>query len=82
MAERDERGRELDERRLSPALIGGIVLALAAAAFVIQNRREVPIEFLFFEFESRLWMLLLITSVISIVAAELIGIAVRRSRRN
>jgi len=67
---------------MSPALIGGIVLALAAVAFVVQNRDEVTIHFLFFEFESRLWTLLLITSVISIVAAELIGIAIRRSRRD
>ena len=80
MAERDER-RELDERRMSPALIGGVILALAAIDFVAQNRDDVTIHFLFFEFESRLWTLLLLTSVIAIVAAELIGIAIRRNRR-
>jgi uncharacterized integral membrane protein len=81
MAERDER-RDLDERRMSPALIAGIVLALAAIDFVVQNRDEVTTHFLFFEFETKLWTLLLITSVIAIVAAELIGIAIRRARRN
>ena len=80
MAERDER-KGLDERRLSPALIGGIVLALAAIAFVAQNRDEVTIHFLFFDIESRIWTLLLVTSVLAIVAAELIGMAIRRSRR-
>jgi uncharacterized integral membrane protein len=81
MAERDDRNT-LDERRVSPALIGGIVLALAAFAFVAQNRDEVTIHFLFFEFESRIWTLLLVTSVLAIVAAELIGMAIRRSRRD
>lgn len=80
MAEQDER-KGLDERGVSPALIGGIVLALAAVAFVAQNRDEVTIKFLFFEFESRIWTLLLVTSVLAIVAAELIGMAIRRSRR-
>jgi uncharacterized integral membrane protein len=81
MAEREE-SKGLDERGLSPALIGGVVLALAAIDFVAQNRDEVSVHFLFFEFESRLWTLLLITSVLAIVAAELIGRAIRRSRRN
>jgi uncharacterized integral membrane protein len=81
MAERDDRNT-LDARRVSPALIGGIVLALAAIDFVAQNRDRVAIHFLFFEFESRVWMLLLITSVLAIVAAELLGRAIRRSRNN
>ncbi|MEY2420396.1 MAG: hypothetical protein QOI95_463 [Acidimicrobiaceae bacterium] len=80
MADRDDRSG-LGERRVSPALIGGIVLALAAIDFVVQNRDKVPIHFLFFEFESRVWTLLLITSVLAIVAAELLGRAMRRSRR-
>jgi uncharacterized integral membrane protein len=81
MAERDDKNT-VDERRASPQLVAGIVVALAAIDFVAQNRDEVSVHFLFFEFESRLWTLLLITSVLAIVAAELIGRAIRRSRRN
>lgn len=80
MAERDDR-TAVEERRLSPALIGGIVLALAAVDFVVQNRDRVTIHFLFFSFDARIWILLLITSVLAIVAAELLGRAIRRSRR-
>ena len=67
---------------LSPALIAGIVLALAAVDFVVQNRRDVKIHFLFFESNKPLWILLLITSALAIVAAELIAITIRRSRRD
>ena len=81
MPDRDER-KAVDERRISPALIGGIILALAAVDFVVQNRDDVSVHFLFFEFESRVWTLLLVTSVLAIVAAELLGRAIRRSRRN
>jgi uncharacterized integral membrane protein len=79
MAERDDRNT-LDERKVSPALIGGIVLALAAIDFVVQNRDKVKIHFLFFEFESRVWTLLLITSVLAIVATELLSRVIRRRR--
>ena len=66
---------------MSPALIGGILLGLAAFAFVVQNRDEITIRFLFFEFESRVSTVLFVTSVLAIVAAELIGMVIRRSRR-
>jgi uncharacterized integral membrane protein len=80
MADRDE-DKALDERKLSPALIAGIVLALAAIDFVAQNRDRVTIHFLFFSWDARVWMALLITSALAIVAAELVSRHVRRSRR-
>ena len=80
MAERDD-GSALDEaRRASPALIGGIVLALAAIDFVAQNRDRVTIHFLFFSFDARIWMALLITSVLAIVATELLSRVIRHNR--
>jgi uncharacterized integral membrane protein len=81
MADRDDR-TSLDERKISPALIGGVLLALAAIDFVVQNRDQVKIHFLFFEFESRLWTLLLITSVLAIVATELLSRVIRHRRNN
>jgi uncharacterized integral membrane protein len=81
MPDRDDR-RGAEGRGLSPALIAGIVLALAAIDFVVQNRKDVPVHFLFFDTKKPLWMLLLITSVLAIVAAELISVAVRRARRD
>jgi uncharacterized integral membrane protein len=80
MAERDD-SSDVEARRASPALIGGIVLALAAVDFVAQNRQEVPVHFLFFRFESRVWTLLVITSVLAIVATELLSRFIRRRNK-
>lgn len=80
MAERDDKST-VDERRARPQLIAGIVVALAAVDFVVQNRQEIPIHFLFFEFKSRVWTALLVTSVLAIVAAELLGRVIRHNRK-
>jgi hypothetical protein len=80
MAERDD-NKPLDERKLSPSLIAGIVLALAAVDFVVQNSGPLGIHFLFFYYESRVWTALLVTSVLAIVAAELVGRHLRRNRK-
>ena len=69
------------EQRISPSLIGGIVLALAAIDFVAQNRDRVTVHFLFFSFDARVWMLLLITSALAILAAELVSRHLRRNRK-
>ena len=58
---------------ISPALILGIVIGLAAVDFIVQNRDRVTIHFLFFSFHWRIWVALTITGVASIVAAELVG---------
>jgi uncharacterized integral membrane protein len=80
MAERDDR-TTVDGRGVSPALIGGAVLALAAIDFVVQNRGPITIHFLFLSFDAHVWTALLITSVLAIVAAELMGGHLRRSRK-
>ena len=75
--------RELPDaggRRIQPALIAGIILALALLAFVLQNTDEVAVDWLFFSFEQPLWLLLLITSAIAIAGAELLSYAIRRRR--
>ena len=79
MAERDDGA--VEQRKVSPALIGGIVLALAAIDFVVQNRDRVTIHFLFFSFDARIWMALLITSVLAIVATELLSRVIRHNRK-
>ncbi|HEV3225377.1 MAG TPA: hypothetical protein VGZ52_01025 [Acidimicrobiales bacterium] len=69
------------EQGLSPSLVGGIVLALAAIDFVAQNRGRITIHFLFLTFDARVWVALVITSALAIVASELVGRHLRRSRR-
>jgi uncharacterized integral membrane protein len=80
MAERDD-SKGLDERRASPALIGGIVLALAVVDFVAHNRDRITIHFLFFSFDARIWVALVITSVLAIVATELLSRVIRHNRK-
>ena len=63
---------------ISPALITGIVIGLAALDFIVQNSDKVTIHFLFFSFHWRIWLALAITGVASIVAAELVGRHLRR----
>jgi uncharacterized integral membrane protein len=80
MADKDDRGTG-DQRGVSPRLVGGIVLALVAIDFVVQNRERLRIHFLFFDFESRVWTALVVTSVLAILAAELVGGHMRRNRK-
>lgn len=79
MAERDD--IKPADGGLSPALVAGIVIALAAIDFVVQNRQDLTIHFLFFTIESKVWTALLVTSVLAIVASELVGRHLRRQRR-
>ena len=69
------------DRGVSPALVAGIVIALAAIDFIAQNRQDLTIHFLFFTIESKVWTALVVTSVLAIVAAELVGRHVRRQRK-
>ena len=69
------------ERGVSPALVAGIVIALAAIDFIAQNRQDLTIHFLFFTIESKVWTALVVTSVLAIVAAELVGRHLRRQRK-
>ena len=79
MADRDD--QKSLEGGISPALVAGIVLALAAIDFVVQNRGRITIHFLFFSFDARVWVALVVTSVLAIVAAELVGRHLRRARK-
>jgi uncharacterized integral membrane protein len=79
MANKDE-ASSLDRSGPNPTLILGVVLAFAALDFIVQNRRPVDIDFLFFTFHARVWVALVITSVLAIVAAELMSHHLRRRR--
>jgi len=69
--------QKADKSPISPALIIGILIGLAAVDFIVQNRDRVTIHFLFFSFHWRIWVALVITGVASILAAELVGRHIR-----
>ena len=77
MPDRDE---SVEQRKISPSLIAGVVIALAAIDFIAQNRQQITIHFLFFTIEAKVWVALVVTGVLSILAAEFLGGHLRRRR--
>lgn len=76
-----DREDAVEGRRASPALVAGLILALAAIIFIAQNRDEIDVDFLFWTFTARVWTALVISGVLSILAAELLGRYIRHERR-
>jgi uncharacterized integral membrane protein len=67
-------------RKLRPGVVLAVVLGVAFVAFVLQNRHKVKVQWLFFEFHAPFYLVEFGTIALAIVAAELIGTAIRRSR--
>lgn len=61
-------------------LIGFALAALIIVLFVLQNREEINVNFLFFEVNSRQWVVLLVTVVLGAIADRLF-IGMRKLRR-
>jgi uncharacterized integral membrane protein len=59
----------------------GALIALALLDLIVQNGDRTQIDFLFFDFSSHLWLILLLTAVGGAVAWEGIKHAVQRRRR-
>jgi uncharacterized integral membrane protein len=58
-------------------LIGALILVVLLLVFAIQNTRRVQVDFLFFERESRVIYVI----IVSALAGALVGWLVRRARR-
>lgn len=67
--------------QLTPHLVGAVALAAALVAFVLQNTKDAPVNWLFFHVSAPLWIILLITVAAALAAGELVGVAIRRARR-
>jgi len=65
-------------RFVMPAI--AVIIALAVAAFVVQNRGPVRLSWLFWSFSWPLWLLLVVTIGLSLLAGELV-LLLRRHRR-
>lgn len=72
------RDQESTREGLHPALIAGVVLALALLDFVLQNTDTVTLHFLFFSGDWPLWLLLVVTSALAIASAEVFSFVLRR----
>jgi uncharacterized integral membrane protein len=77
MADEVKSGR----RGLNGGLIGAGVLAAALLIFVFQNTDEVPVTLFFWEFTGPLWLVLLVSILVGLVALELASTVLRRRRK-
>lgn len=62
-------------------MIVGTLLVVAMLVVLVQNTDDVPFEFLWFDVDLSLGVLLLVAGLITLAAGELIGVLWRRRRR-
>lgn len=64
----------------SPLLIAFVVIGILALVFVLQNREDAPIDFLFVEVTSPLWAVIAIAIAIGVLLDRLLTAWWRRNR--
>ena len=69
------------KRGIRWGLIVAVILGAALVALAIQNTDSVPVEWLFFDVDTPLVLLLLITAVAAVLLSEALGYIWRRRRR-
>jgi len=69
------------QRRIDFGVLGAIVGAVVLLIFILQNTREQEITWLFFDASAPLWVLILVTAVLSVALAQLVLMLMRRRRR-
>jgi uncharacterized integral membrane protein len=80
-AAREVQGGVHGRRQVSPGLVAGVALGVLLLVFVLQNTDDVAVSFLWLDTRKPLWIVLLVTSVVAVLAAELAGAFLRRRRR-
>ncbi len=65
---------------LGKLIVVGIV-AVALAAFVVQNTDDTPVSWLVFDESAPLWIVIVISAVAGAVLSEAAGWLIRRGRR-
>lgn len=70
-----------EQRDIPWGLVGFAVLVAIVAAFVLQNRDRMPVNFLFFEINSRQWVNLIVAVAFGVVLDRSF-IGWRKRRRN
>ena len=74
--------RQTAERRELAGLVAVALVALGLLAFVLQNGRHVKVEWVFWEVEIPLWLLVVLVAAAGAVLARLGGWLIRRRRRD
>jgi uncharacterized integral membrane protein len=66
---------------IMPAVVIGVLLAIATIIFIAQNSDRIALEWLWFDFRISPGVLVLVALLLAIVADEVVGVLVRRHRR-
>ena len=68
--------------RFSPKLLVGSLLGIVLVAFILSNRQEVTVNFLFFSMDNvPLWITLTVTALLGAAVGTVAVFARRRARR-
>jgi uncharacterized integral membrane protein len=63
-------------------LIGALVIAAVLIIFAVQNRNDVRVSFLFFHWDARVIYLIIVSALLGMLLAYLLGRRRRRARRD
>jgi uncharacterized integral membrane protein len=80
MANNTSQGRSQGSGMGTGYLVGMVVLGAALLAFIVQNTNTVSFDWLFWSFEAPLWLVLVITALLSFVIGQF-ALMWRRHRR-
>ncbi len=79
-----EGGRPLepqgDGRRISGSVILGLLAVAAIVIFIVQNTNRAEVNFLFFDGDWALWVVIVITIGLTLIAERFIAYAWKRRR--
>jgi uncharacterized integral membrane protein len=73
--------RRPPSRENQTRLIGALVIAAVLVIFAVQNRNDVRVSFLFFHWDARVIYLIIVSALLGMLLAYLLGRRRRRTRR-
>jgi uncharacterized integral membrane protein len=77
----DDEGRaDMDGKGFPPWLIGVIIVGLVSVLFISQNRQRVTVDFILWDHDARLWVVIVISMVLGGLLAELIRLGMKRRK--
>ena len=74
--------RRSPSRENQTRLIGALVIAAVLIIFAVQNRNDVRVSFLFFHWDARVIYLIIVSALLGMLLAYLLGRRRRRTRRD
>jgi uncharacterized integral membrane protein len=76
----DDGWKQTEERKISPFLIGLIVVAVLALIFIVQNSNDAPVTVLFWDFTMNIWVVIVIALVLDMALDRLLQMWMRRRK--